>query len=987
MANAYSTAVAYNDYISPVNLALVNTVLSSKEQKYNANMAKIDSVLETYGKMDFYRDEDKQMMYENINVLLDSMQGLDKMALSNPDTVRGIENSFKNAITPHLQQQLVNTAKIRSTFSMLEDMRKKNDEAYNEGNVAYMLENSGFQGYASGETDSLGNMNYIPYYDIDKAISDEVKVWAKDYGVTEDIVEQMVNHGGTSYAIKQISKESLSPERVKQMILSKISRDPKAQQQVQINAWNKFNGLSDEEFTTNYRTAAKDAEKAYSKTIAKIDANLKTEVEGSENYKNLLRQKEEATLNRDKYKTIADSTEQLNRTAVSNQVYLEELANGYANMYAFERVTKVDYNDLPIRIAKEIRAEEQHALDKKKSLLEIQKLEGEVGTPENPPSVGVLAPDGEIEDQSTIEELYTETVREREEEVSNLDALLLKHDPVYAGKETKEEKEAYIEELLSKDYDNVTAIDGETGSIVMPPQEVVDAIQRVKSKDVNISNYTEIVDKTLLSKTPEFYEGIVNTYQSDPNKFRSLSTEEVTNMPTTMEKVREGKSWSELSDQDRAEITWESMNRVDTDIVGTSDVAGKNLLKVSLKLAEERMKKYGGHRQQSKMVEEIQGANVLGDGAGGVVLGVLGTVEAMGREVLRGIQSGITGVDPTISDEVYLWKEAGNRFSRAGRAWSNMLSTSETLDSWSNAEVDINGQSAEQYWKTILEASKGDTQSALASVRETPRVGTSLTLNSGSSNKLEKRTAEELGNIASAYKQVEGDDKKVLRGWSLTKNATIHARYNEDNTKVIVEAPMEISYTNSEGTTKKTINSQAVEIPIEAVPGSIINSLGSSQSNWRFSAKNPNKVTPTFYYKDLPSTKESQETIYNKLASELVNSGLPEVQAIAIAEMGSRRKSEWISMYSSVLDTDAKKNSAEDLLNSEYNVIFVGSEETKFKPRVDITYPSGETQTVMVDNMVLDASVVGNVLGKTSSGVQAISMAIGNEMYKISQQK
>lgn len=986
MANAYSTAVAYNDYISPVNLALVNTVLSSKEQKYNANMAKIDSVLETYGNMDFYRDEDKQMMYENINVLLDSMQGLDKMSLSNPDTIRGIENSFKNAITPHLQKQLVNTAKIRSTFSMLEDMRKKNDAAYNEGNVAYMLENSGFREYASGETDSLGDMNYIPYYDIDKAIADELKVWAKDFGVTEDVVEDMVNHGGTTYAIRQISKETLSPDRVKQMIYSKLSRDPKAQQQVQINAWNKFNGLSDEEFTANYRAAAKDAEKAYSKTIAKIDASLKTEVEGSKNYRDLIRQKEEAILNRDKYKKIADSTQPLDRTAVANQVYIEELANGYANTYAFDRVTGVKYNDLPIRIAKEIRAEEKHALDKKKTLLEIQKLEGEVGTPQNPPSVGVLAPAGEPEAQKPIDELYTETVREREEEVSNLDALLLEYDPVYAGKETKEEKEAYIEELLSKDYDNVTAIDGGTGSIVMPPQEVVDAIQRVKSKDVSISNYTETVDKILLSKTPEFYEGIVNTYQSDPNKFRSLSTEEVTNMPTTMEKVREGKSWSELSDQDRAEITWESMNRVNTDIVGENDKAGKNLLKVGLKLAEERMKKYGGHRKKSEMVDEYD-SPLLVSGLYGAGYALTGLVEGAGRGLARLVQTIITGAEPDIDKTPVSFTRASEEFSRAGRAWDNMWKTSETLDAWSNAEVDINGQSAEQYWKTILEASKGDTQSALASARETPRVGTSLTLNSGSDNKLEQRTAKELGSVASAYKQVEGEDKKVLRGWTLTKNAVVHARYNEDNTKVIVEAPMEIPYTDDKGTTKKIINSQAVEIPREEVPSSVINSLGSSQSNWRFSAKNPNKVTPTFYYKALPSTKESQEVIFNKLASEIVNSGVPEAQATAIAEMGSRRKTEWISMYSSVLDTDDKKNSAKDLLDSEFNVIFVGSEETKFKPRVDITYPSGETETVMIDNMVLDASVVGDVLGKTSAGVQAISMAIGNEMYKISQQK
>ncbi len=103
MANAYSIAVANNEYISPVNLQLVNTVLDSREQKYNANMAKIDAMIETYSGIGLAREEDKKLMYDNINVVLQSMEGLDKMALSNSDTIRNIDNAFSNALTPYLK--------------------------------------------------------------------------------------------------------------------------------------------------------------------------------------------------------------------------------------------------------------------------------------------------------------------------------------------------------------------------------------------------------------------------------------------------------------------------------------------------------------------------------------------------------------------------------------------------------------------------------------------------------------------------------------------------------------------------------------------------------------------------------------------------------------------------------------------------------------------------------------------------------------------
>lgn len=982
MANAYSTAVAYNEYISPVNLSLVNTVLASKEQKYNANMAKIDSVLESYGNMDFYRDEDKQMMYENINVMLDSMQGLDKMALSNSDTIRNINNSFKNAVTPYLQQQLVNTAKIRSTFSNINELKQKGDEAYNEGNVSFMLHNAGFEQYANGEADSIGDLNYIPYYNLDKAVMEEIKVWAKDFGVSERIVEEMVNHGGTTYAIQQISKETLSPESVKNMVYNKLRRDPRAMQQVDINAWNQYNGMDDEEFTTTYRTTAKTAQKSYQESIAKIDAQLKTAIPNTERHAVLTAQREEAVLNRDSYQKIADSTEPLNRRAVERQIYIDQFASGYAQTYSFDRTTNITYNDLPMKIAKEVRAEEKHALEILKLQQETGTSAGRAGSPDENVT-GTRTAVSNADDLEAVAEDYSKVIADREQEFENLKAKLQVHDPKYKEFKTEEEKNAYVEELLKVDYDTKVGIDGGTGAIIMPPQEVVDALQKVKTLDSGINRYTEVVNTQMDNMVSTFYGGLTNSYHTDPERFRRLTANEVINMPTTMEVMAANKSWADLSEQERAEVKWETLGRVNHDIVGNRDAAGKSVLKVGMKIAEAEMQKFGGYSKAGQLVDEIPRGSVI-DSLYGLGYAVAGVVEGAGRLIGSGVQSLITGVESDISLRPVSWDRAEEEFARSSRSISNTFATSETMNDWSNAEVSIDGKSAAQYWKEGVEAIKAETTSGLLATEETMQAEYMLTTNPNSSDKAEQKRANDLETIASAYKQVTDKDGNVTRGFVPVKGSPIVTKFNEDRSKVIMTVPMEVKYTDDKGVKKTMIDNQDMVIPATAFTHDFLSDLGGRAPNWSLSAKNPNKVTPTFEYNSLPTTVESKEKIANNVGTRLIQSGIPQDSAVQIAEMASRRQSDWIATYEPYLTTTAKKNMAKDLVNSKFNVIFDGSEETGFIPKVDITYPNGETETVIINNN-LHVSVVENVEGRTSSGVQAISKTIEQLMYKIIQ--
>lgn len=996
MANAYSTAVAYNEYISPVNLSLVNTVLASKEQKYNANMAKIDSVLESYGNMDFYRDEDKQMMYENINVMLDSMQGLDKMALSNSDTIRNINNSFKNAVTPYLQQQLVNTAKIRSTFSHINELKQKGDEAYNEGNVSYMLHNAGFEQYANGETDSVGDMNYIPYYNLDKAVMEEIKVWAKDFGVSERIVEEMVNHGGTTYAIQQISKETLSPESVKNMVYNKLRRDPRAMQQVDINSWNQYSGMNDEEFTTTYRTTAKTAEKSYQESIAKIDAQLKTAIPNTERHAVLTAQREEAVLNRDSYKKIADSTEPLNRRAVERQIYIDQFASGYAQTYSFERVTDIKYDKLPIEIMKEKRAEEKHELEIKKLRNELEGEYNAGGVGGN--VIGTPVSQGIPQNQEEVEELYRKTSQDREIKYNKYKELLAQTDPTYQQLTTEAERDKYAETLLDESYDSELAIDGASGKIVAPHQDVANIIQEIKGIDENIKSYTNVTIKQTDEMAKKFYEATRTSYHDGAGDFRNITLEDMRNFKESRTQIQKNTPWDNLSDLEKASIKKEYLHRLDTDMAGSYDKEIESILSVANKANERVLASKGGYKHEW---DEYDTSGGWGQAIGKrttSVLNLVGGYIGAGLETIAGnIRNEIEGVgiDPNLLGRNIAKNktiQAGRRHGEtATRAAENIWRTSEGLQDLSLAEVDMStGRNVYEETRRQLEGLKADATSSLAINSPTSTASDRISINTASTNKLEKKASEDLTNLVSAYKTVGGEDGSTIRGWVVPKDAVIDYKMSADNKSVIISTTAQRSYVNSEGTRKNMMDSQDVEVPVGQVPKYLLDNIGTRKAKWNYSLNNPNRVTPKFEYASAPTTVEASDklkkNIYNLVAPPTATRE-EQVQYLKIAEMGSRQPSEWLEPYSGYLTTEGKKNMAENLVNSKFIVTFDGSEETGYLPKVTITYPNGKSETVNINSQNIDVSVVDSVRGRTSSGILAINEAVNQKLIRIIQEE
>src|SRR5690606_21156253 len=144
MANAYSQLVQYNAPHNPVNLALDAAVLGSLQKSYDANVAKVDAVIEAYGNIPLLRQKDKEQLANNINTMMTQVNTFSKMDLTNSDSVRQIQQSMKSALTPELMKQAEYAVKLNSFNDTVAKKRDKGDGTYSDANYQYSLDQANY---------------------------------------------------------------------------------------------------------------------------------------------------------------------------------------------------------------------------------------------------------------------------------------------------------------------------------------------------------------------------------------------------------------------------------------------------------------------------------------------------------------------------------------------------------------------------------------------------------------------------------------------------------------------------------------------------------------------------------------------------------------------------------------------------------------------------------------------------------------------------
>lgn len=989
MANAYSIAVANNEYISPVNLQLVNTVLDSREQKYNANMAKIDAMIETYSGIGLAREEDKKLMYDNINVVLQSMEGLDKMALSNSDTIRNIDNAFSNALTPYLKEQLVNSAKIVGVQSMLAEKRKKNDGTYNERNVQAMYEDAGYKDYMDGKTDTIGEFNYKDYIDVNAAITEGVVKYAEGMGKESTYIRNAITENGVDYAFQEIMGESFSPEKSKMFIDNLINSNPNLQGQIEIDSRATYGGLTDDDFFTSLTTQANKQVDSFSKELAKIKAEKSSLVEGSEEFSQKDAEEKQLQLKVDYYKNMADPENQKNRKNVQYNLYKDNLVNNYSNLYSYNRIKDVKYNTLPMDIAKEKRQAYLDELKAEKLRAETLEIQG-LTQDGKPQTVGTITEgEGEKPDE-TYGTLYQEAVEREGTLEGEVKKLLQDKDPKYQELQSEEERESYIQGLLDSGYGTSGKIDGKTGKVVSYDTDITMALTELKDSRDQIQKHTSSLVTIVDKQVEDFYNSMLQSYTSKQGHNRQLTLNQIYDMGATTEAISGGKAWKNLTDKERLEVQKEVANRVKQDIFGGSnDKESFDNYDVYERVVDKKLERHGGYSRGEFARKRETSANLM-TGVGEALIGRAaslnrGLSEWWTNQITQPISDLIHGTEsePYIDAERRKEEERAERESFAG--FSNLFRTSETLNDWSNAEFSTSeGQNAIEYWKTQGEALKGEVSKKITPMSYTTR--NTLTLSKNSANKSEQAAYKDAAIQIVARVPA---DSKVAGGSVMGETIQVQAsKLNEGGYTVTADVTKKVTVQRGgKNVTETIIEPQSIEVPASDMPTSVRNTLSTTPSSWQFSKQNPDRVTIKETV-SFPANADIKDKMVKNLSSTM-ESSVASVLDFANLEKNLKvflkTPAEYEEMYGQYLEGEDKKNMFKNLVNSEITVNFVGSEDTGYSPEVVFKTPKGE-QIVEVPMNIPLSTVVNDGQRKYTS-IDAISQAIKYKAERIANSK
>lgn len=181
MASAYGIIHNYGEPQSTFDAGLALQALQYKQQKYDANAIKIEQTLNQFGIQmnQLVRPEDREHLYQNVNKLVNNIQGLHGADLGKRGVTQGIIGHINQALDERTITQLGNSAKIRNFQSQIQTIQQESPEKYNPLNYQAAVINSGLQEYMSGDTDNLGNLNYTPYSNYQEEVLDRIKK-AKD---------------------------------------------------------------------------------------------------------------------------------------------------------------------------------------------------------------------------------------------------------------------------------------------------------------------------------------------------------------------------------------------------------------------------------------------------------------------------------------------------------------------------------------------------------------------------------------------------------------------------------------------------------------------------------------------------------------------------------------------------------------------------------------------------------------------------------------
>lgn len=884
MANAYSTPINYGQTVPTTDLAqYVGAIQKGMQQKFDINLAKIDDLISKVATVPLARDKDKRYLGDKLQGLLSMVDANSKVDLSDNVVARQISAYVTTAIDDNVKEQLANSQKISNYQQTAAQRKKDKPELYSDANYAYGLDKSGYADYISEKKDSLGTMDYIDYYDVDKNLNKELEAFAKERGF-EKVLDSSIEGG---YIFRTVKGKEITKEEVSSFFDSKMASDPKLKQQFMINAHYNYRGISDADLIKSYKEQADPILKDFDTQISEIDSKLKNvnpDDKATADY--LHRQKSEMETQKTSFSAQLDP-KNFNRDSFLLDNYSRNMKKSYINTYAYSAVTDIKFDDF---------------------LLDIAKAKGEVsadGTPTGTDASGL--PGGAMFQQDmtkTGEEekpnYMTDFSNQRTASWTGLQSVI-KRQLIEDGKQpTNANIASYYQGLKKASKDNID-LNAQGYSA-----DVLSAYGKVENLNKTAYQLTKVAKDNYGKATNDILTGLFG------GKAKDLSVEGLaTTAPFTASLLKKYKSASQIPQKEKAIALYELASNLKENVLDEDDD------KANISFYLQALKKENNISDKDLVKTKPVSTGGTLSGIGTTLLGVgqtvwntfgaptmssvMGLGDASGEDMQRGFEEDAAargrGMQKMESGAKEFWGGLSRAFTQDADL-SEVESGDIKLGKYQGVTnlITDTKKSVKSRFDEILAKGKANLQKNY-----------SLVLNPAI-----KKDKPYLEAISSAI---------VAQGGSPTKDSFINIKEIKDGTATIVYTAETMVETKSGGTKSQAVPGQEIKVPVSSLPPALVKNLQTSLSDWSYAANNPTKMEVSMAYSP-PSNLESRYDLAQKYlknnASYMTEEEVKNIQMSGFSAL--KTKEDYQKQASKLLPPEFAADFNNKYLNSKYAV-------------------------------------------------------------------
>lgn len=268
MSTYLSTPFQYKDTVPTINFELLNTVLATKQGRYNQAKQDIQPTLDAFGAIDVLREDQREYIASKLTDVTNQVNSFGNRDLSESFVTDTITNNIKTvAQDPYILSAIENAKKLRTYQTDIAKYKEKNSDKFSDINYEFSLAQAGVPEYMSGEADSIGTLSYTPYTDYNKKVNDFI---IDLEGKKKDQTIQIPD--GRGGMIEQ-TISGLSPSQLRTVAESMLDVNDK--KQIEIDGWYHSGGYKDPAVLETVQGFVDFQIRGYDDTILDLNKKLK----------------------------------------------------------------------------------------------------------------------------------------------------------------------------------------------------------------------------------------------------------------------------------------------------------------------------------------------------------------------------------------------------------------------------------------------------------------------------------------------------------------------------------------------------------------------------------------------------------------------------------------------------------------------------------------------------------------------------------------